>query len=70
MDPTQFVSSIRRVLDHSGSEVGVPRKGRVSPCALTTCSGICIEVRWVDGMITRPCTATMRDLGDGVVQIM
>lgn len=66
MDP----STIRRVLDQSGREVGVPRKGRVSACALTSCSGVCIEVRWADGMVTRPCTSTMRDLGDGVVQIM
>lgn len=59
----------RVVRSRDGALEGVVT-GHVWPCRLESCRGVRVEVRWPDGTVTRPWSAGMREVSDGVWQII
>jgi len=54
----QESNPLRKVVSRSGCLIGKPT-GTTRQCQLEGCTGICIGVRWEDGIITWPCSKGM-----------
>jgi hypothetical protein len=57
------------VLSRSGKARGKPT-GAFYKCALESCTGTRVTVRWPDGRITRPCSRGMKFLEGNGAQIL
>ena len=61
-------ASPKYVYDREGKEKGEIR-GSGGPCAMESCGGDKIYVRWADGRVTKPCAKGMHIRKDGQYQI-
>lgn len=58
-----------KVISADGKETG-KTTGKFRYCTMEGCTGIRIGVRWSDNKITYPCSAGVKYLEDGSMQII